>query len=90
MNRGEAYHKQMVETPVGRLIVKLGIPTTIAMLITNVYNLVDTYFVGTLGTSQQGATGILFTLKIEICKRMVKYSVNDPIILAFRKEIRSF
>lgn len=63
MNRGEAYHKQMVETPVGRLIVKLGIPTTIAMLITNVYNLVDTYFVGTLGTSQQGATGILFTLQ---------------------------
>ena len=28
--------------------------------------------------------------KIEICKRMVKHSVNDPIILAFRKEIRSF
>ena len=63
MDRGAAYHKQMSEGSVAKLIVKLGIPTTITMLISNIYNLVDTYFVGTLGTSQQGATGILFTLQ---------------------------
>ena len=53
----------MTETPVAALILRLGIPTTITMLITNIYNMVDTYFVGTLGVSQQGATGVLFTLQ---------------------------
>ena len=53
----------MTRTPVSKLIVMLGIPTTVSMLITNIYNLADTYFVGTLGESQQAATGILFTLQ---------------------------
>ena len=53
----------MTETPISRLIVRLGIPTTISMLITGIYNLADTYFVGALGESQQAATGILFTLQ---------------------------
>lgn len=53
----------MTETPVSKLVVRLGIPTTVAMLITNIYNMVDTYFVGTLGESAQGAIGILFTLQ---------------------------
>ncbi|MBQ8416050.1 MAG: MATE family efflux transporter [Clostridia bacterium] len=53
----------MTETPVSRLIVTLGIPTTISMLISGVYNIADTYFVGTLGESPQAATGILFTLQ---------------------------
>ncbi len=57
------YYKKMTETPLTKLIVSLGIPTTISMLITNIYNMVDTYFVGTLGESQQAATGILFTLQ---------------------------
>lgn len=59
----DTYYKKMTTTPVAQLIVKLGIPTTISMLITNVYNMADTYFVGTLGESQQAATGILFTLQ---------------------------
>ena len=53
----------MTETPVSHLIIRLGIPTTISMLITGIYNLADTYFVGTLGESPQAATGILFTLQ---------------------------
>ena len=63
MDKGQAYHKQMTETKIWRLVLFLGLPTTVSMLITNVYNLVDTYFVGTLGVSEQGATGILFTLQ---------------------------
>lgn len=63
MDKSEAYHRQMTQEKVWLLIIKLGIPTTITMLITQLYNMVDTYFVGTLGTSQQGATGILFTLQ---------------------------
>ncbi len=53
----------MTETPVAKLILNLGIPTTISMLITNIYNMADTYFVGTLGESAQAATGVLFTVQ---------------------------
>ncbi len=63
MTEADRYYKKMTETPLSRLIVSLGIPTTISMLITNIYNLADTYFVGGLGESAQGATGILFTLQ---------------------------
>lgn len=66
MDKTEKYYIKMTTTPVAKLIVMLGIPTTISMLITNIYNLVDTYFVGTLGESQQAATGILFTLQFII------------------------
>ena len=63
MNNTEAYYKKMTETPVSRLIIRLGIPTTVSMLVTSIYNMADTYFVGTLGESPQAATGILFTLQ---------------------------
>jgi putative MATE family efflux protein len=63
MNQTEAYYHKMTTTPVARLIIALGIPTTVSMLITSVYNMADTYFVGALGESQQAATGILFTLQ---------------------------
>ena len=53
----------MTQTPVAKLILKLGIPTTVSMLITSIYNMADTYFVGTLGESAQAATGVLFTLQ---------------------------
>ncbi len=63
MNVADRYYDKMTKTPVWRLIVALGIPTTVSMLISSIYNLADTYFVGTLGESPQAATGILFTLQ---------------------------
>ena len=63
MDKAEATHKKMTETPVGKLILMLGIPTTISMLITNIYNLADTYFVGTISIEAQAATSVLFTLQ---------------------------
>lgn len=63
MTSAELHYKKMTETPVARLILKLGIPTTVSMLITSIYNMADTYFVGTLGESEQAATGILFALQ---------------------------
>lgn len=50
----------MTNEPVSRLVISLAIPATISMMITNVYNLVDTAFVGTLGTSASGAVGVVF------------------------------
>ncbi len=66
MTASDIYYKKMTETPLTKLIVSLGIPTTISMLVTNIYNMVDTYFVGTLGESPQAATGILFALQAVI------------------------
>lgn len=63
MKSGKSNYDKMTETPVARLIVTLGIPTTISMLITSIYNMADTYFVGTLGESAQAATGVIFTLQ---------------------------
>ena len=62
MTNAELHYKKMTETPVSRLILNLGIPTTISMLITNIYNMADTYFVGNVSESAQAATGILFTV----------------------------
>ncbi len=58
----DAQYIKMTQTPIPKLILKLGLPTTISMLVTNIYNLADTYFVGQLGTSASGAVGIIFGL----------------------------
>ena len=63
VTNADQHYKKMTETPVSKLILNLGIPTTISMLITNIYNMADTYFVGTLGESAQAATGVLFTVQ---------------------------
>lgn len=53
-------YAKMSETPVPKLILELSVPAIISMLVTNIYNLVDTAFVGRLGTSASGAVGIVF------------------------------
>lgn len=53
---------KMTKTPVPKLVLMLGFPTTVSMLVTNIYNMADTYFVGTIGTSASGAMGIVFGL----------------------------
>ena len=63
MTSADQHYVKMTETPVAKLILRLGIPTTVSMLITNIYNMADTYFVGTLGESAQAATGVLFTVQ---------------------------
>ena len=55
------YHK-MTTWPIPKLIITLGIPTTISMLVTNIYNMADTYFVSELGNSASGAVGVVFGL----------------------------
>lgn len=53
-------YEKMTETPIPSLIIQLSIPTIISMLVTNIYNLADTAFVGQLGNSASGAVGIVF------------------------------
>ena len=53
-------YDKMTHTPIPKLILTLSVPSILSMLITNIYNLVDTAFVGRLGTSASGAVGIVF------------------------------
>ncbi len=75
--RQKAQYAKMTETPIAPLVIKLGIPTTISMLVTSVYNMADTFFIGQYGvgetalsgqelqaasTSASGAVGVVFGL----------------------------
>jgi len=62
VDKASAQYIKMTETPVAKLILMLGIPTTISMLVTSIYNMADTYFVGQIGTSASGAIGVVFGL----------------------------
>lgn len=56
-----AKYKLMTETPVKRLVCRMAVPTIISMMITAIYNMADTLFVGKIGTSATAAVGITFS-----------------------------
>lgn len=56
----ERQYKKMCDMPIPRLILSLGIPTTISMLITNLYNMADSFFVSKIDLSAGGATSVVF------------------------------
>ena len=58
----DAKYQEMVESPLEPLIIRMSIPSIVSLLITSIYNLADTYFVGKLGTSATGAVGIVYPL----------------------------
>ena len=57
-----AQFRKMTETPINKLIASLSVPTVISMLITNIYNATDTYFVSKISIAASGATGVVFSL----------------------------
>ncbi len=59
-NQAEIQYQKMTQTPVAKLIISLGIPTIISMLITNIYNMADAYFVSQVSLSAGGATSVVF------------------------------
>lgn len=52
----------LTQAPVHRVIGAMGIPTIISMLLTSMYNLVDTFFVGKINTQSTAAVGIVFSV----------------------------
>lgn len=58
--RAKVQYERMSKTPIPKLIISLSIPTIISMMVTTIYNLVDSAFVGTLGNSASGAIGVVF------------------------------
>lgn len=53
---------KMANAPVRWLITTLAIPTIITMLVTAVYNMADSYFVGKIDTTSVASIGIVFSI----------------------------
>ena len=53
---------EMTTAPVERLIGKLAVPAIISMLITTIYNMADTFFIGMISTAASGAVGVSFSV----------------------------
>ena len=61
-NPQQAQFDKMTRTPIPRLVMGLAVPTILSMLITSIYNLADTFFVGQISTSASGAVGVVSSL----------------------------
>jgi len=59
MNHAEKL-RYMTETPLPKLVIQLATPAVVSMLISSLYNMADTYFVGQIGSaSATGAVGVI-------------------------------
>jgi putative MATE family efflux protein len=54
--------EKMTTEPVERLVIELAVPSIAIMLISALYNMADTFFVGSLGTSATAGVGVSFPL----------------------------
>lgn len=50
----------LTTAPVGKVILTMAVPTIISMLVTSIYNIVDTFYVGRISTQATAAVGIVF------------------------------
>lgn len=55
-------YDQMTKTPIPQLVGQLAVPTIISMLVSNLYNMADTFFVGRISTQATAAVGIVFSV----------------------------
>ncbi len=62
LSAAEKRYKEMTETPVKPLILRLAVPTIISMLVTAFYNAADTFFVGRISTEAIAAVGLSFSV----------------------------
>lgn len=62
MNGTDRKMELLGSAPIPKALLALGLPTMIGMMINALYNLVDAYFVGGLGTSQMGAITVAYPL----------------------------
>ncbi len=58
----QAKFERMTTEPVEKLVLQLSVPTIISMLVTSIYNMADTFFVGRINTSATAAVGVVFSL----------------------------
>ena len=64
MNKNISKVEIMEKGEITKTLLILGIPMIISMLVTALYNIVDTYFVSSLGTHQSAAVAIAFPISL--------------------------
>ena len=64
LQKNDAQYLKMTTAPVGPLILSLAVPSMVTTLITSIYNLADTFFVGQIGTSATAAVGVVFSISM--------------------------
>lgn len=57
-----AKYIMMTTQPVEKLVCKMSIPTIISMLVTALYNMADTFFVGQIDTTATAGVGLIFPI----------------------------
>ena len=62
MNNRNNKMELLGNAPIPKALMAMGIPTMLGMMVNAIYNLVDAYFVGGLGTSQMGAISVVYPL----------------------------
>lgn len=77
----QKYHT-MTQTPIPRLIARLALPTILAMLITAIYNMADTYFVSQIGTSASAAVGVTFSLMAVIQAVGFTFGIGSSVMVS--------
>ena len=59
-------YERMTTRPVGGLVTRLAIPSIVSMLVSGIYNLADTFFIGQINTQSVAALGIVFSYMVLI------------------------
>lgn len=57
----EEKHELMTTAPVEKLVLRMALPALISMMISSIYNMVDTLYVGRISTQAAGAVGVVFS-----------------------------
>ena len=62
----DAKFVRMTTRPVGRLVTAMAVPSIVSMLVSGIYNLADTFFIGQIDTPSVAALGIVFSYMVLI------------------------
>ena len=62
MDEKEARRQRIITEPIGPLLIRMAIPTMVGMLVSMIYNLTDTFWIGQLNDkSMTAAIGVVFS-----------------------------
>lgn len=84
-NSFEEKHIYMTKTSVSKLISILAVPTIISMLISSIYNMADTFFVGRISTTAMAAVGVVFSLMAII--QATGFFVGKALVVIFLQSL---
>ncbi|MCR5709797.1 MAG: MATE family efflux transporter [Bacteroidales bacterium] len=57
---------RMTTLPVGKLVTEMAVPSIVSMLVSGIYNLADTFFIGQINTQSVAAMGIVYAYMVLI------------------------